>query len=881
MDVCVLRRNRQIVPWRREKIAIAVGKAFLAAGRSTELAADIAERVEKKIFTRGLATVDIESIQDAVQGELLAIGEKAIAESYANYRHGRAAERERQKFLKNLPQQAITFVRMPDGNVRCWTDDLWMERLRAAADGLALGEDLQRTLRELRRAIPDEVTWKELRRFSLANVLHRATVDPIFSHLAARMDLQFLREDVLGPSDPVADEKTLRRQRRQAFPAHIREAVERHLLDERMGHFFDDLPALADALDGTFDMALDWPAMELLRGELLLTGKDMAPLETPQFFWMRVAMGILLNSDRSVGNVVELYGALARRKFCPASTTLLHAGTPHPQLLPSYVYELQDSMEDIMVRGIAENAFAARWGAGLGGSWTAIRGEGAAIGGTGGISSGVRPFLELHRHQLALAHQGPHRRAGAGCAYLDIWHWDVPMFLRLWKEMADGCAPLRSPELQTCLWIPDVFMERLDRPGSSWTFFQPGDVFELLPLSGLTFADRYRAYEAAAADGRMEAKTVSIQEFWQQLLANIFETGYPRLAFSDTFQRNNLGPSSRPIRASSLFGESAMAMGPDEKAGAAFGTISLPAHRSSDGTFYWEDFRRTIRLAVRTLDSILSVTNFPAAGIARHCERHRGLALGLAGLHDLLRGWGIPFASEGAERCTAEICACLCHGAILASTELAGERGTCPAFSESNWAHGLLPAAAAEANSVPSQDWNKLRNAIQTNGMRNAYLIAHAPTSRTSRLLGVSASVLPIESNVHRIALPDGERVWILDAALAMALKSAGIWSADMGERLRFLDGDLTAFPAVPEKLATTFSTAFSIPGERALAMAACVQSWTDQSQFLPLRLRMPTFSLLSQLLQLAWRMGIKVVGQLVTSHALVENRTRENFLDA
>jgi ribonucleoside-diphosphate reductase alpha chain len=321
-----------------------------------------------------------------------------------------------------------------------------------------------------------------------------------------------------------------------------------------------------------------------------------------------------------------------------------------------------------------------------------------------------------------------------------------------------------------------------------------------------------------------------------------------------------------------------MALDPGEGAGSAFGTISLPAHRTGDGTFDGEAFCRTVRLAVRTLDTVLSVTQHPAPSFARHCERNRGLALGLAGLHDLLRRQGLPFDGEDAERQVATIGELLCHTAIETSVQLAGEKGACPAFPETRWSEGVLPMDLANAVPTLPLDWAKLRDAVRKNGMRNSYLIAHAPTSRTSRLLGVSAGVLPVESNVHRVTLPGGGKIWVLDAPVAEALQGVGLWSVEVGERLNYLDGDLEAFPEFPRTLRQTFATAFSCSPERLLAVAASLQARMDQSQFLPLRLRMPTFSLLSQLLQTSWRLGIKVVGQLVTAHALVHGKARAQF---
>ncbi|MDR3317082.1 MAG: hypothetical protein LBS68_03395 [Puniceicoccales bacterium] len=839
-EIWVRRRNRQVVPWQRGKIEIAIRKALLAEKGSEDGAAAVADAVEREIFSRGISPVDIETIQDAVQDALLASGEENIALSYATYRRRRREGREDSE--SKTSQQTLTFVHHPDGTVRCWTDELWLERIGVAARGLNLPEKSEELIAVLRRGVGDGPTAEELRKMVLSNALRRAKTDPSYGRFAAGLGLQFSYEEVLGYDVQVTNSNAVAMEQKSYFLRYIKDATANALLDHRLENF--NVGVLANALDISRDTLLDWSAFDLLSEEFLLRSHGH-PMETPQIFWMRVAMGIFIgDAGRGENHVLELYDALSRLEFCPASTTLLYAGTPNQQLLPSYVYVLRDTMEDIMVRGIAENAFASRWGAGLCGSWSHIRGKDSEIGGSRGVSEGIEPFLQLHRHQLAIANQGSHRRRGAGCATLDLWHWDLETFIELRRKMVKFCHGSCEPELRTCLWVPDLFMERLEEKDGYWTLFQPMDVPGLAGLWGVAFEENYLAAEALAVRGKICSRQFPIQELWKKILALAFETGFPTLAFKDTFNRSHYLALKKYIPASSLFGEMAMAANFSETAAGAFGTISLLAHSSPTGTVDREKFRGTIRLAMEALDSILSVSTFPSESIARHCDYYRGLCLGLAGLHDVLRRRGLPFDSPEAEREAETIFGELSDETKKVSESLARQLGPC----------GADPI---------------LRNAYRTVGTAN---------TRTAKLLGVFPGACPAVRNGHSVSMPDGNRVWILDAFLADTLKARNLWRDDLGERLNHMEGDVAAFPELPEDLRAIFATAFDCNPERLLAIAAGIQRQIDQSQALPLRLRMPTLSQLSSLMVLAWKLGIKSIGPTLTAQSLASERAREKF---
>lgn len=863
-DLRVRRRNGQIVPWNRGKIEVAVRKAFLAQGQPEEAAPAVAAAVERHVAAQAAdPTVGMETIQDAVLGELLRRGEEQVATAYAAYREERRKERERNE--STAGQQAVRFVRYVDGSLRCWGDELWERWLAGPLREARLPIGAEELLPILLRDVPDELTADELRNLVLSNALRPCKEDPRYGRLGTTLGRQFLHEEIFGESCDGSDGKLTEVLQRERFSNYLDRAIGLGLLDQRLGAM--DRKVLAEQLDLSRDELFDWSAFDLLYREFLLREGDRV-IELPQWFWMRVAMGLHVKTDEKIRTekIIKLYGALSRLEFCPASTTLLYAGTPNPHLLPSYVYVLEDNMQDIMLRGIAENAFASRWGAGLGGSWSHIRGRGSRIGGSRGISEGVMPLLDLHRHQLAIANQGSHRRSGAGCAYLALWHGDLEEFIELKKTFAPNRFGQKEGNLRTCLWIPDLFMERLAEGKNHWTLFQPNEVPELLSAAGEEFAENYRRCEARAEAGAIWSKSIPVEELWQKIVAGAFETGFPCLAFADNFQRgwtDGVGT----IESSSLFGESAMAVGPGEVGASAFGTISLPAHRAPDDTLNEKHFCRTIHLAVETLDNILSITELHSVGAARHCNRCRSLSLGLAGLHDLLRRQDIAFDSELALRQTAHIFEVLSHTALAASTNLARERGPCPLGRPGRPFHNPPDPAAA------ALDWDALREEIARHGLRNGYLLAGAPTSRTAVLLTVSPGTVPAVRNLRNVQLPTGERLWVLDPLLADRLRALG--RDDLIGPLSHLEGDVSAFPELPENLRRSSATAFDLDQEKLIALAANIQQRIDQSQHLPCHLTMPTFQRLSSLMQSAWLQGIKVIGPFLSSHDLLRERAR------
>jgi ribonucleoside-diphosphate reductase alpha chain len=294
-----------------------------------------------------------------------------------------------------------------------------------------------------------------------------------------------------------------------------------------------DLDRLARSIDPTADLDFDFLGLQTLYDRYLITdktGEAARRLEAPQVFWMRVAMGVCLpeEGDREA-RVLDLYGIYKQRRFCSSTPTLFNAGTPHPQLSSCYLYIVDDSLESIMQRGIAENAMCSKWAGGLGGSWTAVRGTGSHIKGTNGDSQGIVPFLKMHNDQLVAVNQGG-KRAGSGCAYLEVWHNDIRDFLELRRNTGDERR--RTHDMNTANWIPDLFMRRMEAR-EHWTLFRSSEVPDLHELYGRAFEERYVHYEGRAERGEIYGERIPAIELWKKMLKMLFETGHPWITFKD------------------------------------------------------------------------------------------------------------------------------------------------------------------------------------------------------------------------------------------------------------------------------------------------------------------------------------------------------------
>lgn len=868
----VRRRTGQIVPWMEHKIARALEKAFRAVNHPTDPIPHLVQRITQRAFSLGKAVVELETIQDLVIEALLLEERWEVARAYALYRARRAQER--LESLRQAPLQLeLLEVVEPNGSVTFWDGEELRARMAYAMEGLDLNLSETAIEAALRKSLYSGISRENLQKTLILNAKALMEYDADFALFAGRMLLTYIYEETLGWDILRHGPEKLREFHQQGFIPYIERGISIERLDPRLREF--NLEWLAQQLDPLYDKNFTYLGIQTLYDRYLIvdkTGAKARRIEAPQFFWMRVAMGLhLLEGEGREARVFALYDRYRRRLFCSSTPTLFNSGTVRPQLSSCYLYKVDDSIESIMLRGIAENAFLSKWAGGLGGSWTAVRGTGAYIKGTNGESQGVIPFLKMHNDQLVAVNQGG-KRAGSGCAYLEVWHNDIFDFLELRRNTGDERR--RTHDLNTASWIPDLFMKRMEAR-QHWTLFRSNEVPDLHELYGKAFEEKYQYYEKLAEEGKIWSRRIEAIELWKQMLRMLYETGHPWMTFKDPCNIRSPQDHVGVVHSSNLCTEITLNTSAEETAVCNLGSIVLENHLNEDGSINWELLRETIRIAVRTLDNVIDINFYPVEAARRANLRHRPVGLGLMGWHYLLMAKGIPFDSEEAIELADELMEFIAYEAYSASSDLAVERGPYATFKGSKWDRGLLPPDTLELleqeRGLPIQvkrggklDWNALREKIQRQGMRNSNVLAIAPTATISNIMGSSPSIEPLYSNMYVKSNLSGDFV-VLNPYLVRDLKKRGLWTESLRKQLKYFDGDLSQVEGIPSDLVERYKTAFQISWRRIIDAAARRQKWIDQSQSLNLYLAVPDMKELSHMYRYAWHTGLKTTYYLRT----------------
>jgi ribonucleoside-diphosphate reductase alpha chain len=871
----LIRRGGEVVPWSTAKIEIAIRKAFLSLQADPSPAGPLAGRVAERARSLGSAYVAIETIQDLVQEELVLGGNMRVAERYIVYRAERALLRAQQRSEAEAPEPVPTVpVLEADGSETLWDGADLRARITFASIGLELPIDAEVVERELRRSIRPGVPRADLQRTIVMNAKSLVERDSDFASFAGRILLTYVYEETLG-WDVLRDGiGALGDAHRRGLRPMLERGVAINRIDPALLDY--DLDALAAALDPTSDLDFDVLGIQTLYDRYLIvdkTGKQARRIEAPQLFWMRVAMGVCLGEER-VGRearVLDLYGVYKQRRFCSSTPTLFNAGTNHSQLSSCFLYYIEDTLTSIVGRGIAENAMCSKWAGGLGGSWTAVRGTGAHIESTNGESQGVVPFLKMHNDQLVAVNQGG-KRAGAGCAYLEVWHNDIREFLELRRNTGDERR--RTHDMNTACWVPDLFMKRMEAR-QSWTLFRSSDVPDLHDLFGAAFERRYVEYEAMVDAGELWGERIEAIDLWKQMLRMLFETGHPWITFKDPSNVRSPQDHAGVVHSSNLCTEITLNTGVDESAVCNLGSVVIDRHLTPEGELDHAKLRETVRVAVRALDCVIDVTFYPTEPTRLANSRHRPIGLGVMGLQYALYRKGLAFGSTEAVAFSDEMMEAIAFYAYEASSDLAAERGTYSSYVGSKWDRGLLPADTVElleserGEPIEVQrggllDWEPLREKIAAQGMRNSNVLAVAPTATISNIMGTSPCIEPLYKNLFAKSNISGDFV-ILNPFLVRDLKALGLWSAPLAEEIKRRDGDISEIRSIPEDIRDRYRTAFQIDSSWLIEAAARRQKWIDQSQSLNLFLAAPDMKALSHMYRAAWRAGLKTTYYLRT----------------
>lgn len=868
MPVRLIRRNGNVVPWSETKIENAVSRAFLTVRHETGPAASIAHAVTDLVRGGDSAFVHIEDVQDLVQEELMRQGFFKVAAHYVRYRDERTRMRaDNPEVFEDPAQESMVVVTDVDG-VSAFRDGSELKkRIQFAMIGLKLSVSEEEIEKELRRSIGAEISAVDLKQTIILNSKTLLEKDSEMAKFSGRILLSYIYEEVLPWNIQTDGVETLKAAHRDNFKAYLLHGagikrVSQDIIDKY------DIDRLADALDPTADLDFEFLGIQSLYDRYLnvdKTGEKDRRMETPQYFWMRVSMGLFKAETSNAEDwVIRLYNLYKGRKFCSSTPTLFNSGTLHSQLSSCYLYKVDDSIESIMQRGIAENAYLSKWAGGLGGSWTAVRGIGGYIQGTNGESQGVIPFLKLHNDQLIAVNQGGKRR-GSGCAYLESWHNDIEDFLELRVNVGDERR--RTHDMNTANWIPDLFMKRMEAR-QNWTLFRSNETPDLHDLFGKAFEQRYAEYEVKAEKGEIWSRKVEAIDLWKKMLKMIFETGHPWITFKDPCNVRSPQDHAGVIHSSNLCTEITLNTSDEETAVCNLGSVVLDTHITKDGALDHDMLRETITVAIRALDNVIDINFYPTDAAKTANSRHRPIGLGVMGLQNALFKKGLQFASEPAMEFNDEFMEAIAYYAYGASSELAGERGTYGSYKGSKWDRGILPQDTVDTLEderglkidVPrggKMDWRPVRESIAQHGMRNSNVLAIAPTATISNIMGTTPCIEPNYTNLFVKSNLGGDFI-VLNGQLVDDLKAEGLWNDEMLDQLKYFNGELANIEGIPDHLKKKHQTVFEIGYEHIIDAAARRQKWIDQSQSVNLFLANPDMKSLSHMYRRAWHTGMK-----------------------
>ncbi|MFP4484855.1 MAG: ribonucleoside-diphosphate reductase subunit alpha [Spirochaetaceae bacterium] len=879
-QLTVVKRDGRRVDFDRSRIAGAITKAFDAAGISNEaydLDAIVDGIVAEIQSTYVEYSPDVESIQDIVERHLVKHDLYEVSKRYMLYRQSRheAREREREERARRAAMGKLSVTkRSGEGeSFRVSKVERFLLRLSVGIPDI----DAKAIMAELQKNIHDGISTAEIERALILSTTAFMERDPGYNTLAARLLLNRVLRRAIGKS---ASDEERDGNYRMAFTSAIRRGVEAGHFDPTLLEF--DLDRLAGALDLERDKLFRYIGLETLQ-ERYFVRIDDRPIETPQGFWMRVAMGLAIHEENREERAIEFYNVLSSLRFVASTPTLFHAGLTHPQLSSCYLSTVKDDLSHIF-KVISDNAQLSKWSGGIGNDWTSIRGTGSVIKSTNVESQGVIPFLKIASDTTVAINRSGKRR-GATCAYLETWHLDIEDFLDLRRNTGDDRR--RTHDMNTANWIPDLFMKRVREEGP-WTLFSPDEVPDLHETFGAEFEKRYLAYEEKARNGEMRKfKSVEAVKLWRKMLTRLFETGHPWITFKDPSNIRSPQDHDGVVHNSNLCTEITLNNSEDETAVCNLGSINLRVHTTPEGVDA-DLLSRTVRTAMRMLDNVIDINFYPTEEARRSNMRHRPVGMGLMGFQDALFIRRIPFDSAEAADFADRTMELISYHAILASSELAKERGPYESYPGSKWDRGIFPIDSLqqleEERGVPldvdktaSLDWTPVRRHVAAHGMRNSNTMAIAPTATISNISGCYPCIEPIYKNIYVKSNMSGEFT-VINEYLVNDLKERGLWGREMLERIKYYDGNISAIPEIPADLKPLYKEAFEIDPVDALTLTARRAKWIDQSQSHNVFIQGVSGKKLHETYMAAWEKGLKTTYYLRTLGA---SQIEKSTLDA
>jgi ribonucleoside-diphosphate reductase alpha chain len=889
----IKKRNGTIVDFDRSRIERAMEKAFKAT--QVEIAREAVEAMTDTVIAeleRGFVEriPGVEDVQDIVEKTLASRGHFGVAKAYILYRRERTAlrERRRREILERVRRRELS-VKKRSGNVVRFDVHEIEKAVETCCRGYEDRADIEGILHDTELALYDGIPTSEINQAIIMAMRARIEKDPVYSRLAARLLLNDLYKQVIGvdESDPGFGDAY-----RSGFAGKISQGVAGGRLDPRLLDF--DLDRISSSIRPERDDLLQYLGAQVLYDRYFLKDLDQRILEIPQYFWMRIALGLAL-AERAPektenggphareAKAIDFYDTISLLLYVPSTPTLFHAGTAHPQMSSCYITTVDDDLSHIM-KSISDNAQLSKWSGGLGNDWTNIRATGALIRSTNVGSQGVVPFLKIVDATTAAINRSGKRR-GATCVYVEAWHCDIEDFIELRKNTGDERR--RTHDTNTAVWVPDLFMKRVASNGD-WTLFSPDETPELHHVYGRAFEERYEEYEKKAERGGIRLfRKAKAADLWRKMITMLFETGHPWITFKDPCNIRSPQDHVGVVHSSNLCTEITLNTSADETAVCNLGSVNLSRHIRG-GRLDEELLAGTVARAVRMLDNVIDLNFYPTLEARNSNMRHRPIGLGVMGLQDALYKLRLRFDSEDAVAFSDATQEFISYHAILASSKLAAEKGRYGSYTGSKWDRGVFPLDSLDLlekeRGIPTGvdkrarlDWTPVRERVKRNGMRNSNCMAIAPTATIANIAGCIPSIEPIYKNMYVKSNFSGEFT-IVNGYLVEDLKAAGMWTDGVIEKLKYYDGSIQRISGMPLDFRARYKEVFEIDPKWIVRHAAHRGKWIDQSQSINIFTTSTSGKFISDIYKFAWSSGLKTTYYLRTLGAsAVEKSTLDD----
>lgn len=588
------------------------------------------------------------------------------------------------------------------------------------------------------------------------------------------------------------------------------------------------------------DYNLDFFGLKTLM-KMYLNKVDGKIIETPQYMFMRVATSVA----KSLEDVIRTYDYLSTKKYIHATPTLFNAGAPRPQMSSCFLVAMKEDSIDGIYDTKKEMALISKYAGGIGLHMHNIRAKGSRIIGNNGTSDGILPLLRTLNADARYVNQGG-RRKGSIAVYLEPWHADIFSFLEL--RLNQGDEESRCRDLFTALWIPDLFMKRLES-GEDWSLFCPNECPGLSDVYGDDFEKLYEMYES---QGRARQK-IPIEKIWKAILKSQVETGTPYMLYKDHCNRKSNQQNLGTIKSSNLCTEIIEHSDADNTAVCNLASIGLPSF-VKDGQFDFDELMSVTRLATRNLNNVIDRNFYPVEEASKSNFRHRPIAIGVQGLADTFALLGMPFDSEEAKLLNRRIFEHMYFAAVTESCDLAKRFGHYDTFYGSPMSYGVFQFDMW--NVTPELDWVNLKCDVQQFGLRNSLLLGPMPTASTSQILGFNECFEPFTNNIYLRRTLAGEFV-VVNKYLVKELMQLGLWSKELKNEIIRNNGSVQSLN-VPQRIKDLFKTSWEISTRVIIDMAADRGAFICQSQSMNLFVEDPTNSKLSSIHMYAWKKGLK-----------------------